>query len=68
MPIQIRVEDEYRINQLSLQPGGSTLTMFYGDGSTLSYDKIKNVTAYIRKVKTEGLEKIEANGEVIWRR
>jgi len=45
----LKVADSYRLNQLSLRPGGSTVILVHSDGRQLSYDKIKNPGAYIRK-------------------
>ena len=45
-----RVNDNYRKNLLSKTPGGSTVYIHHRDGKILSYDKIKNVEAYINKV------------------
>ena len=42
--------DESRINGLSLEPGGVTLTVTTRDGKSISYDKVKNQWAYARKV------------------
>ena len=42
--------DESRINELSLEPGGVTLTVTTRDGKSISYDKVKNHWAYARKV------------------
>lgn len=42
--------DESRTNELSLEPGGVTLTVTTRDGKSISYDKIKNHWAYAKKV------------------
>lgn len=42
------VNDEYRTNSLSLQPGGTTVKVHYENGKSRIYDKIKNVEAYTR--------------------
>jgi hypothetical protein len=47
--------DESRTNELSLEPGGVTLTVTTRDGKSVSYDKIKNHWAYAKKVlKVQG--------------
>jgi hypothetical protein len=46
------VADEYRTNPLSKQPGGDTIKVKYSDGSIRIYDKIKNIAAYTRYLKT----------------
>lgn len=43
-----KVSDEYRTNPLSHEPGGSTVIVFYQDGTSREYDKVKNVKAYTR--------------------
>jgi hypothetical protein len=47
------VKDQFRKNGLSLAPGGSTLTAITKDGREFSYDKIKNVDAYCRKLASD---------------
>ena len=42
--------DESRTNELSLEPGGVTLTVTTRDGKSISYDKVKNHWAYAKKV------------------
>ena len=42
-------KDESRTNELSLEPGGVTLTVTTKDGKSVSYDKIKNHWAYAKK-------------------
>lgn len=40
------VSDPYRINPISLKPGGSIVSIHFADGRRLSYDKIKNPDRY----------------------
>lgn len=49
-------KDESRTNELSLEPGGVTLTVTMKDGKSVSYDKVKNHWAYAKKV-------LEAQGD-----
>ncbi len=47
--------DESRTNELSLEPGGVTLTVTTRDGKSIAYDKVKNHWAYAKKVlKVQG--------------
>ena len=55
MPGHIHVKDEYRKNQLSLQPGGYTVTIKYADGSARSYDKVKDPRRYILSLESKGI-------------
>lgn len=50
MPDKFLCNDESRTNELSLEPGGVTLTVTTRDGKSISYDKIKNHWAYAKKV------------------
>ena len=50
---KIKVEDDYRKNELSLEPGGIELTVVYKDGSRRVYDKIKNIKAYASRAMTD---------------
>ena len=45
-----KVKDEYRINELSVQEGGASLTIYQADGKVLIYDKIKSIERYIESV------------------
>ena len=62
-------KDQFRKNELSFTPGGSTLTAIMKDGKQLSYDKIKNVDAYCRKLATDlnVIEIMEGNTS-LWKR
>jgi hypothetical protein len=46
----IRVKPEFRVNPLSLKPGGSEVTVIGPDGSHLVYSNVKNPQAYIDRV------------------
>lgn len=45
------VGDEYRTNELSLYPGGCTVVVEKLNGQILEYPKVKNPTAYMRKLR-----------------
>jgi hypothetical protein len=51
------VKDKYRLNPLSLQPGGHKVHVVFEDGFELVYDKVKYPGAYIRKVSKESKRK-----------
>ena len=50
MKNQIVVNPEFRVNPLSLTPGGSTVTVIEQDGTELVYSNVKNPQAYIDRV------------------
>ena len=50
----IHVKDEFRTNQLSLQPGGYTVTVQYADGTKMSYDKVKDPRRYCQAIVSKG--------------
>ena len=45
-----RVSDKYRINELSIIPGGYNVVVSYTNGTVYVYDKIKRPMAYIKSV------------------
>ncbi len=47
----IHVTDQHRLNELSLIPGGVTLTVVQSNGNKYSYDKIKNPEKYIAAIR-----------------
>lgn len=58
MKIEKNCPDEKRLNDLSLTPGGATVSVEYRGGTVINYDKIKNVTAYIRAVNKTNVVRI----------
>ena len=48
---------EMRTNELSVQPGGETVTIIY-DGYVVEYTNIKNPIQYITSVRKRTLKKI----------
>jgi hypothetical protein len=44
------VNDEYRTNPLSLEPGGSDIIVEYSNKEVFGYDKIKIPSKYIEKI------------------
>ena len=53
-----RVNDEYRRNELSIQEGGASLTVYQTDGKVLTYDKVKSVERYIEAILRRSSDKI----------
>ena len=62
-------QDKNRTNQLSLQPGGSIITVHYVDGTIIHYDKIKNVKKYVNVIKNiENINRVICNTETIYQK
>lgn len=68
----VKVKDEYRKNQLSLEPGGHEVTVVHQGGQTFIYDKVKRPGAYIKGIsvasqsKNGPIIKILIDGEETW--
>ena len=61
----IKVEDKYRTNPLSHQPGGSEVTVYTREGLVMTYDKIKSPPNYIAGLHfKEDIVRIDIDGEV----
>ena len=67
---EIKVLPEFRVNQLSLTPGGSTVTAIKENGTRLSYDNVKNPQAYINTIskKDSSIVSFEVNGSPVEKR
>lgn len=67
-----KVQDKFRTNPLSLQPGGSTVTVHYSEGNSRIYDKIKSPKGYIGSLSMRedaaDVVRIDINGEIFWER
>lgn len=50
---ELHVNDNYRTNPLSLQPGGSKVKAIHERGKVFVYDKVKRPGAYIKRMNTE---------------
>ena len=50
---ELHVNDNYRTNPLSLQPGGSTVKAIHETGRVFVYDKVKSPGAYIKRISTD---------------
>ena len=63
----IKVQDQYRTNPLSHQPGGSEVTVYTRDGLVRTYDKVKSPQNYIAGLHfKEDIVRIDIDGEVAW--
>lgn len=63
------VKDEFRKNELSFIPGGCSLTAITRRGQRLTYDKVKSVEAYSKKLmKDPEVLEIWNGEEMIWKR
>ena len=63
----MRVGDEYRINPLSLEPGGFIVTVVFSNGKTLEYDKVKSPRKYVARIPgKENISHIYVNGGQVW--
>lgn len=63
----MRVGDEYRVNPLSLEPGGSIVTVVFSNGRMLDYDKIKSPKRYVASIpEKEDIVAIYVNGAQVW--
>jgi len=66
---EYQVEDRYRTNPLSHEPGGAVVKIHY-DTEIKVYDKVKSPKKYLasvaHKINVAGIRKIEVNGEPFW--
>lgn len=63
----MRVGDEFRINPLSLKPGGSIVSVVFSNGSILEYDKVKSPKKYVASIPNrEEIVQISVNGKPTW--
>ena len=53
MENEFRVNDDHRRNELSIIPGGGTVTVVHTSGKRLVYDKIKNIRAYCERIAAD---------------
>lgn len=60
----IQVEDQYRTNELSTIPGGVTVTVYYSNNFSKSYDKVKYPERFINKIYDNAREKRVAISKV----
>ena len=47
----LKVADKYRTNPQSLEPGGSTIRVYFVDDSVRDYDKIKSADLYVERLR-----------------
>jgi hypothetical protein len=67
-----KVEDQYRTNPLSNQPGGSMVTIYFENSKPRVYDKIKSPMSYIlslsRMKDADSIIQIDIDDEMYWER
>jgi hypothetical protein len=67
MKKDFKVPDHVRTNHLSLEPGGSVVTIVHSDGKRLVYDKIKKPLSYINKAAgDDDVAEIWLDGEKVY--
>lgn len=68
--MSLKVEDRYRTNQLSMEPGGYEVTIIHEGSDTFIYDKIKRPGSYIKGISSvnqiKPIIKILIDGEEVW--
>ena len=66
----LKVTDKYRINELSVLPGGKTIIVKTITGNTRAYDKVKNVESYVKRMKKIDIESVylQETGQLLWKR
>jgi hypothetical protein len=63
------VHEKFRTNELSLRPGGYTVTVVYSNGNKRVYNNVKNPKAYINSIaKDEEITQTLVDGELYWSR
>jgi hypothetical protein len=63
------VKDQFRTNELSLKPGGYTVTVVYSNGDKRIYNNVKNPGAYIGSITKSGnVSQALVDGELYWSR
>lgn len=70
MPRVIKVHDDFRTNDLSFTPGGSTIKVINIDGSTKIYDKVKYPKGYCERILklSSKVNKIYIGSEIYYNR
>lgn len=65
--LNMRVGDKFRKNPLSLEPGGSIVSVIFSNGSSLEYDKVKSPRRYVASIpQREQIVAIYVNGNQVW--
>lgn len=65
----IVVHERFRTNELSLKPGGYSVTVVYSDESKRVYTNVKNPKAYVSSiVKDSSIVRVLVEGDVYWTR
>jgi len=65
MSKKIKVQDQFRINKLSLKQGGHEVTIVMANGTRFIYDKIKDPYRYVMSIRREGknIQEVYVDGE-----
>jgi hypothetical protein len=69
----MRVNDKYRTNPLSHQPGGHEVTVVYSSGKIFEYDKVKKPGFYVKSISEKNgsewghITEIKVDGSSVWR-
>jgi hypothetical protein len=54
------IKDQYRRNKLSLTPGGCSVMVTFTNGSSRTYDKVKDYNAFSKAIKKNNPNGIHA--------
>lgn len=66
---EIKVNDSFRSNELSLEEGGATVKIIRTDGRVLLYDKVKSVRAYTqRALKNDSVAEVWHGNTCLFKR
>lgn len=68
---ELKIEDKYRTNPLSFQPGGYEVKVVHERGKVFVYDKVKKPGAYIKRIKDDNTDhgaivEILLNDKSVW--
>jgi hypothetical protein len=62
-------KDLNRTNPLSVVPGGESVSVLYIDNALIHYDKIKNVDAYVKKVRgSDNVMEVRQGNQILFKR
>lgn len=65
----IVVANQFRTNDLSLKPGGSSVSVIYSDGTQKIYRNVKNPKAYVSSITQDvNIVKVLVDGQNYWTR
>lgn len=65
----LKVADEFRLNSLSLKPGGATVIVVYQNGTRRSYDKVKRPSAYVNRIiQNDDVVEVLVDNDSFWKK